>query len=194
MEMTQTEIAQFSADQIRALVLFEYSYRGEDITSLGTSVLDKMLDHKTDEEIIEAFRKEVEGANEFHANPEKARFHRKTAEAFFELIISNLAVSFRFDAGCGGADSFLSEEEFAAMNKFYDEQEELDAQIYEAEAETRVQAAMDSFGDLDQHRKEDGSLPYYVTARLMAASEDPDDPSGMDWDMWKDEMKEGAFY
>lgn len=188
MEITQTEIAQFSADQIRALVLFELSLTGMDITSMGDSMLHVMLNHVTDEEMLNGFREECERAN---AREAKGEYQFRDAADMFEFIVRNLTTLLNF--GKVG-DQFLSPEEFAAMNKFYDEQEERDAEIYEAEAEARVQAALDSFGDLDQHRKEDGSLPYYVTARLMAASEDPDDPSGMDWDMWKDQMKEGAFY
>lgn len=188
MEITQTEASQFTADQIRGLVLFEISMTGMDLTSMGDSMLHKMLDDVSDEKLLKAFAGEVERAN---AREAKGEYLFRDADDMLGFIIGNVTVMTR---GGSVGDEFLSPEEFAAMNKFYDEQEELDAKIYEAEAEARVQAAMDSFGDLDQHRKEDGSLPYYVTARLMAASEDPDDPSGMDWDMWKDQMKEGAFY
>lgn len=36
-------------------------------------------------------------------------------------------------------------------------------------------------------RTEDGRLPYFVTARLMASI----DGNGDFWDDWKDQMKEG---
>lgn len=31
---------------------------------------------------------------------------------------------------------------------------------------------------------------WAAVARMMAQSEDPDDPSGIDWDEWKDQMKD----
>lgn len=32
--------------------------------------------------------------------------------------------------------------------------------------------------------------PWALAARIMAEGEDPNDPSGIDWDAWKDEQKE----
>lgn len=187
MEMTSKEIAQFSASDIRALVLAEYSYRGQDVTSLGTSVLDKMLDHVTDERVLGCFREQVEIVNDLNADPEWAKFHRDTVEQFFDLVIGNVAVDLRFDTHCRDADHYLSDEEQDAIAEMYMQME--------AEAEVESQARMDTASeqyalDCEQYVKEDGSIPYFVTAHFMAACEDPNDPSGVDWDDWKDQMKE----
>ena len=39
---------------------------------------------------------------------------------------------------------------------------------------------------------EDGRLPYYVTARLMAGS-NPTEEEAEFWDNWKDEMRNGGW-
>lgn len=163
-------------EELRALVAERLLYTGRANTLLGDAfVLERMMAKFTDELLAQLWAEECERA-------------RQREDVALDLILDNMLVTFQFHFGI--ADKFHTPEEQALSDKIWDELEEAKGVEFEA----RLEAAAKQYAeDCEKYRKEDGSIPYFVTARYMAACEDPDDPNSPDWDAWKDQMKEASL-